>query len=138
MGSTRHLRLVSLPLNDKNRAVSSYNSIGARAHWAYQCLPRDARGRPPPVSIVEQRAGVSNGRLHKILNGETLKPTADTMYALAPALGVVFEWLYRGIGEGPKASYPVPPWDPQMYRDGKPRPKRRKVVKLPSRAPGQR
>lgn len=129
-----YLRLVAPLLSGQNRAVATTQPLGARAHWALHCLPRDERGRLPTVRDVERSQGLTNARLQKVLSGETKSPTTETLRALAKALGCPFEWLAFGEGESPKTSYNIPPWNPEAYKSGKKR-ARRVVVKLPSKAP---
>jgi hypothetical protein len=83
--------------------------MGERAWWAYQCLPRDAWGEPPPLRELERAHGLGNAALRKLIWDVTVRPGLAQLEKLAAALQVTPEWLQFGRGTMPLASaYPVP------------------------------
>lgn len=84
-------------------------SMGRRAWFAYQCLPRDEMGRMPPIRRLERENDLSNGAIGKLIWDELTRPSYQTMLRLAKALGCSEEWLTSGTGDGPVARFPVAP-----------------------------
>lgn len=97
-------------------SVVSWHALGVkplegfsdRAWLAWHSLPRDARGKPPSMSSVEQsvKPPLSNGTLQKIFN-ETKKGPGrpETQELLALALRADFDWLIRNK---PGSTAPLP------------------------------
>ena len=79
-------------------------TFAQRAWYAYQCLPRDERGRPPTLGEV-----VGNERrsmLSKFFKGHRSDPRQDTRVWMAEALKVPRAWLDYGEGVPPKLTGP--------------------------------
>lgn len=90
------------------RAVTPGESLPERAWWAYQCLPRDASGKPPASTKLDVDHGLGRGTLLRLFKGERT-PGGDTMVRVARALGVSVGWLLAGEGAAPKPSGPLAP-----------------------------
>lgn len=86
-----------------------FATVGLRAWWAWQCLPRDEAGRPPPIRRLEEDNDLSNGQLGKLIGDRIKKPSYETIDKAASALGCSTDWLGKGVGEAPLASFPVQP-----------------------------
>jgi transcriptional regulator with XRE-family HTH domain len=86
-----------------------FQTMADRAWFAWQCLPRDKFGKPPPFRKIEREHGLSNNTIRKLTRGELVRPGYPVIKRAAAALGVSPDWLMEGIGEGPIARYPVPP-----------------------------
>lgn len=87
-------------------------SIGARAWFAYFCLPRDPKtGKPPAPTDLEMSVEprISRGALGKLFNGFLKSPSAPIAARMAEALMVTPEWLSYGRGSWPTPTGPVPP-----------------------------
>jgi hypothetical protein len=84
-------------------------SLGHRAWFAWQCLPRDDRGRPPSWRSLEIDHDLPNATLPRIIWGRTRRPSAEILSQVAAALGTTIDWLLYERGEGPAARWPVVP-----------------------------
>jgi hypothetical protein len=78
-------------------------TIGDRAWYAFNCLPRE-RGGMPKVRPLEEKFGLSNGALKKLFTGAV--PRADKLPDHLRALRVSYEWLVEGVGERPRLTAP--------------------------------
>src|SRR5678815_817743 len=86
-----------------------FPTMGHRAWFAYQCLDRDALGRPPSFRGLERAHGLSNNALRRLIWDELTEPSYETMLRFAAALRCSDRWLWSGDGEGPVADIPVVP-----------------------------
>lgn len=90
-------------------------TMGHRAWFAYQALPRDEHGLPPKRRKLERDNKLANGALRKLIWDLLKRPGYETISRAAAALQCTPEWLMTGEGEGPKASWfilPRPPLPP--------------------------
>jgi hypothetical protein len=83
-------------------------SLGARAWYAYHCLPR-VRGEPPELKDFERTSGINNGVLAKLFSGKQNSFREETQAtAVAKALKVSKGFLRDGEGDWPTPTGPVP------------------------------
>lgn len=59
---------------------------------------------------LERLAGLSNGQLRRLLNGERPGLEAKGLSGAAKALQAPSEWLLEGKGIAPRPTGDVPPW----------------------------
>lgn len=85
------------------------DTLADRAWLAYHSLSRNSRGKPPSQKSLEEAHDLSRATLSKTFSGERTQHRADTLHAMAEALGVSADWLLKGEGEAPVATGPVPP-----------------------------
>lgn len=91
-------------------------SLADRAWHAYYCLPRTGKHRKPPsYRSLEQKYGLSNGMLGRIMAGERKHPEPETLVALSKMFSVSLDWLMTGQGQGPVSKEPVPPRVPYLF-----------------------
>jgi hypothetical protein len=87
-----------------------FATVGLRAWWALCCLPRNAFGNLPQLRPLEREHDLSNGALRKLIWDNTNRdPGYSIAKRMAKALGCDPDWLFLGIGQHPRASWPVPP-----------------------------
>ena len=86
-----------------------HQSLADRVWWAWQCLERDDRGELPSWKSLEERHGLPNGSLYKLMWGITARPSYDTLIGVADALHTTAEWLRSERGESPVSRWPVMP-----------------------------
>jgi hypothetical protein len=84
-------------------------TFAERAWYAYQCLPRDPRGRPLSYRSLEIRYDLPRSSLSRLFSGAHGSVDASNVPRLARALGVSVEWLISGHGAPPTAAGPVLP-----------------------------
>jgi lambda repressor-like predicted transcriptional regulator len=84
--------------------------MAQRAWFAWHCLPRDEKGRPPSWRSLEADHGLSNATLKRLVDGKLPRPGMERLERMAEALGVTPQWLHSGRGEGPLSRWPVPPY----------------------------
>jgi hypothetical protein len=101
-------RLVATRLHGSTHSVI-HPSMGHRVWFAWQCLPRDDRGDPPPWRALEVKHRLANATIHKLCWGVTQRPSYETIVGTAQALGTTAEWLQYERGEGPSSRWPVVP-----------------------------
>jgi hypothetical protein len=80
-------------------------SIGDRAWWAYQCLPRDTYGAPPATTALEKKHGLHRGLIGKLHSGKQRTVEPEIGERLAKALGTTYDFLIRGIGPWPEYTH---------------------------------
>lgn len=87
-------------------------NIARRAWLAYESLPREVDGLPPPERELERRHGLNQSHLNRLFKGERIS-RVDSMQRVARALGSSVDWIYFGKGERPIATGAVriPPVD---------------------------
>lgn len=87
----------------------TFSTVGLRAWWAWNCLPRTELGNLPSLRPLERAHDLSNGALRKLIWDEAKR---DPSYAIAKRVAQALrcdpDWLFLGKGVGPKASWPVP------------------------------
>jgi hypothetical protein len=86
-----------------------FPTLGHRAWFAYQCLPRDSQGRPPSRRSLERRHGLANKDLARLIWDFYERPSYGKMHKFAAALGTTPEWLDKEEGPGPVTGFPVMP-----------------------------
>lgn len=100
--------LVGNPLH-VHKCVVVFETMGQRAWWAYQCLPKDPMGHAPKFRELERREELANNSLRRLIWGEAVRPGLVQLEKLARALNCDPEWLQFGRGQQPLARWPVPP-----------------------------
>jgi hypothetical protein len=90
----------------------TFATIGHRAWFAWQCLPRDSRGSPPTRRSLEIKHGLSNKDLTRLIYDFYERPSYEKMQKFAAALSTTPEWLDREEGPGPLVGMPVQPRPP--------------------------
>ena len=93
------------------------SSLAERAWFAYHCLPRGKRNKPPPYRQLEQQVGLTNGTFSRLFLGERERPEPETVVGIAKVLGVTLDWLLTGKGDGPKPVGIVPPRLPYLVEE---------------------
>lgn len=91
-----------------------FQTLAERAWFAWHCLPRNKRDKPPPIRKLEIAHGLANAALRKIILGYTLRPAHDSLLKAALALNCDPRWLSTGEGQGPLASTFVAPGPPPL------------------------
>lgn len=99
--------LVLLPAGNV-RPVKMDTTVAERAWWAYHCLPRDKRGKPPAATRLESSVGLGRGTLGRLFSGERV-PIPENLEKAATALEVTSAWLTFGEGVAPSLTGPLPP-----------------------------
>lgn len=84
-------------------------SIGARAWWAFHCLPRSENGKPPQLKSFELEHRIHNGALAKLFSGQRHGATPPVLEEIARALRVSTDFLTFGKGAWPELTGPIPP-----------------------------
>jgi len=85
-------------------------TLADRVWLAYWSLPRTGkRGKPPAYASLEAAAGLPNGIISKLVNGDRQTAAPETLEALAKALRVEPAWLAWGKGTAPTPSGELPP-----------------------------
>jgi transcriptional regulator with XRE-family HTH domain len=110
-------------------------SFADRAWYAYHCLPRTKRGKPPSYNSLEKAAGISSGTISRAMLGDREEFSKSTLEALARVLNVSIDWLVDGRGEKPPLTGPIPPRLPYLntmneFSDKVPFPKDRQAVEV--------
>lgn len=103
--------MVATPLRGYRSPVESqpFSTVGLRAWWAWNCLPRTDLGNLPKLRPLERAHDLSNGALRKVIWDEAKRPPSyDIAKRIAKALCCDPDWLFLAVGSGPKASWPVP------------------------------
>ncbi len=82
--------------------MATYETMGQRAWYAYQCLARNEMGKLPSYRALEAANGpLSNNTLRKLFADELTRPGPIVARNLAKALGVASDWLQFGEGAPP-------------------------------------
>lgn len=89
--------------------VIPLESLNDRVWYAWNCLPRIDRGKPPSWKSLEKKFEISGATFSKLVSGERSTVDADTLTKLARALEVTVAWLASGEGEPPKPTGPIKP-----------------------------
>ncbi len=89
-----------------------FQSLADRAWFAWNCLPRDERGDRPKIRELERANGLTNGSLHRLITGVSVRPGFAQLAKMATALNTTPEWLQFEKGTAPTTSWPVPPRPP--------------------------
>ena len=89
-----------------------FGSIAQRAWFAWHCLPRNDRGQPPSLNVLEREFKFSHAQLRKIVMGRSPRPGYATIIRAAEALKCDAGWLGEGEGPPPVCSVFVPPCPP--------------------------
>lgn len=85
--------------------------------WAWHCLPRDKRGRPPSWRSLEHIYQLSPATFSKLCSGERKSVDSPTLIKLAEALRVTPTWLERGgYDDAPQLTGPIEP-RPERYAE---------------------
>jgi hypothetical protein len=101
--------------------------LSDRLWFAIHCLERDETGAPPSFKSIEDRYGLPNAFLSKLVRGSRKQGYADTFSALVEALNglrpkgarvkVTQQWLADGGDDGtPEPTGVVPPRPDQRWR----------------------
>jgi hypothetical protein len=99
------LRAYSLRVDSQH-----FPTVGLRAWWAWNCLPRTQVGNLPALRPLERAHELSNGSMRKLIwDLNKRDPSYSIGKRMAEALKCDPDWLFLGVGSGPKASWPVPP-----------------------------
>lgn len=77
------------------------STLAQRAWFAWQCLPRNSRGKPPPIARLELAHGLANAALRKVILGITTRPAHDSLLKMAEALQCDPQWLSCEKGPPP-------------------------------------
>lgn len=86
-----------------------FGSVGERAWWAWQCLPRNDRDQPPTWRSLEKKYGMTNATIRRwIWDLNTENPTVKTAAVVATALRCTPEWLVDEEGPGPMTDRHIP------------------------------
>jgi hypothetical protein len=80
-----------------------------RVWFAWHCLPRDERGRPPQFKALELANGITVGTFSKVLVRGYEDLSRANMAGIARALRVAQHWLEHGGNDGPLPTGLVPP-----------------------------
>jgi hypothetical protein len=115
--------------------MSTFKSTGERVWFAWHCLPRNSNRQPPPVRQLEDEYGITDAGLHKLMWDKAKRPGPVQARRIAAALRVSREWLFEGVGEGPKASWPVPPRPPEPTQPRREGPVRQRLSSNPPSNP---
>lgn len=118
--SAKVRRLVARPLHGDDCAMPLFQSLADRAWFAWNCLPRDERGDRPKIRELERGHGLTNGSLHRLINGISVRPGYEQLAKMAQALNTSPEWLQFERGEAPTTSWPVPPRPARIAREASP------------------
>jgi DNA-binding Xre family transcriptional regulator len=113
------------------------STVGGRAWYAYCCLPRGKRGRPPSFYSLEKKTGLAGGMMSRFINGERTAIDSATVRKFCIALNVDAPWLLEGIGEHPTLTGDLPP-RPLKFLPKAPKgaaPQEAPVPPAPTRAP---
>lgn len=86
-----------------------FATIAERAWFAWHCLPRNRRNKPPAIRKLELAHGLANAALRKVIYGQTARPAYDSVLKMAAALNCSPQWLVANEGPGPLASTFVEP-----------------------------
>jgi hypothetical protein len=118
--SAKVTRLVARPLHSDDFAMALFQSLADRAWFAWNCLPRDERGDRPKIRELERSYGLTNGSLHRLINGISVRPGYEQIVKMAAALNTTAEWLQLEKGAAPTTSWPVPPRPARIAREASP------------------
>lgn len=88
---------------------SSLESFADRAWYAWHCLPRGKKGRPPTQRKLSLEYDIPIGTLSKVFDGTRKDVERATIKKMAAALQVSEQWLYLGQGIPPQLTGPLPP-----------------------------
>lgn len=88
------LRLLGAQKSGTMSAMYAGWSAGARAFYAWACLPRDRRGWPPRAKNLERDHGLYNGLLAKFFEGRSVR--VGTLRRIADALNCPVQWITDG------------------------------------------
>lgn len=77
-------------------------TLGDRAWFAWQCLPRDEQGLSPAPRALEQAHELPEGLLSAVFEGRRKSVTALAAVRLARALCCDVGWLLEGVGTAPE------------------------------------
>lgn len=89
-------------------------SFADRAWYAYHCLPRTRRGKPPSYNSLEEKHGISTGTISRAMLGDREEFSKTTLEKLARALNVSVGWLVEGVGDQPVLTGQIPPRLPYL------------------------
>lgn len=89
--------------------MESGETINDRVWYAWHCLPRDKRGKPPSWKGLEKKYAISQATFSRLASGERKTVDLETLPRLAEALGVGVLWLLKGDGDRPKLTGPYRP-----------------------------
>lgn len=89
-------------------------SFADRAWYAYHCLPRNRRGKPPSYNSLEEKHGISTGTISRAMLGDREEFSKTTLEKLARALSVSVGWLVEGVGDKPALTGQIPPRLPYL------------------------
>jgi hypothetical protein len=101
--------------------------LADRVWFALHCLPRDADGKPPTYTELENKHGLHHAVLSKTILGDRKEHSTTTYRKLAAALNTTVDWLELGGKCTLKPTGVVPPrpgrkWmrhgDLPTWRDG--------------------
>ena len=82
--------------------------LAHRVWFAYHCLPRRSRNRPPSYRSLELAHGLPLSTFSKLFAGLRQDVDRPTLLKLAQALDVTVDWLATGAGYPPTPRGPVP------------------------------
>lgn len=85
----------------------SLESLSDRVWFAWNCLPRTNRGKPPSWKQLEKDFEISGATFSKLVSGERSTVDSDTLGKLAQALNVTTDWLTKRKGDDPTPTGPV-------------------------------
>lgn len=94
------------------RSPPVLTTLADRVWFAWHCLPRDARGKPPPITAIEVQAGLSRGSIGRLLRDERKDMRTASLARLAPVMKTTIQWLASAEGEPPHLTGPIFPRDP--------------------------
>lgn len=99
------------------KTARRFPTLADRVWYAWQCLPHDEHGCLPAWRSLERERGLANATFHRLITGETARPSADSLLAVADALRTDAAWLLHEIGDAPT---PQKGWPilsrPEIYR----------------------
>lgn len=105
---TAEVKVLALRVASEQRIdVENLGTIADRAWYAWHCLPRSKKGKPPSWKSLEKEYGVATTTFSKLFSGERKTVELETLPKMASALRVSEMWLYKGEGEVPKLSGPL-------------------------------
>lgn len=114
--------LVAKSLPSQAPAVQ-FPTMGLRAWFAWQALPRGPEGQPPARRALEREHDLPNGMLAKIIWDQS-DPTVTVLRKAAAALRCTVGWLANEEGQGPSTQWQIPVRPPK--------PSARKTVAKPA------
>jgi hypothetical protein len=84
-------------------------TLADRVWFAYNCLPRDAKGNPPSYVSLERPLKLPNGTFSRLISRTREDPRGTTLDAIAKTLHLSLDWLLHGGDDGPVPTGIVPP-----------------------------